>query len=368
MKRILIAAAAALALSASQAQEPKAPVRLAIIGLVHDHAGGFIPKLAGRKDIRLVGIVEPDHDLAARYAASFHLEAGLFHDTLDDLLAHTNVEAVALFTCPFDHPGIVELCAPHGLAIMMEKPLAVNMQGAVAIATASEKYHVPVIVNYQSTWNPAHQAIYDIVHEPGGIGSVRRMICCYGHRGPKEIGCSEDFLKWLTDPKLNGGGALVDFGCYGANLMTWMMDGRPPLAVSAVTLHTKPDVYPKVDDDATIVLTYPNAVGVIQASWNWPYSRGDFEVYGQSGYVLARGQNSLRLRADEGKEIEKPAKPLEGPAADELSYLVAVTRREIQPSGPSSLKFNLMVTLILDAARESALTGRRVELGRGFAH
>jgi predicted dehydrogenase len=364
MKRILMAGAAALALSATQAQEPKPPVRLAIIGLVHDHAGGFIPKLAGRADIQLAGIVEPDHNLAARYAASLHLDAGLFHDTLEDLLAHTKVEAVALFTSPYEHRQMVELCAPHGLAIMMEKPLAVNMEAAMAILAASKKFNVPVIVNYQSTWNPGNQAVYDIVHQPGGIGPVRRMIACYGHRGPKEVGCSDDFLKWLTDPKLNGGGAVVDFGCYGADLMTCLMDGQAPISVSAVTLHIKPDVYPKVDDDATIVLTYPKAVGVIQASWNWPDSRADFEVYGQSGYVLARGRDSLRVRVGEDKEVEKPAVPLQGPAADELSYLVAITRREIQPSGPSSLRVNLVVTMILDAARESARTGRRMKLGR----
>jgi predicted dehydrogenase len=238
------------------------------------------------------------------------------------------------------------------------------MEAAQAIADASEKYKVPIIVNYQSTWNPGNQAVYDIVHHSSGLGPVRRMISCYGHSGPKEIGCSEDFLKWLTDPKLNGGGALVDFGCYGANLMTWLMDGQLPTSVSAVTLHIKPDVYPKVEDDATIVLTYPQAVGIIQASWNWPYSRSDFDVYGLSGYVLASGRDSLRIRTGEAKEIEKPAKPLQGLAADELSYLVAITRREIQPSGRSSLKLNMRVTMILDAARESARTGRRIKLGR----
>jgi predicted dehydrogenase len=142
------------------------------------------------------------------------------------------------------------------------------------------------------------------------------------------------------------------------------MDGQPPTSVSAVTLHIKPDVYPKVDDDATILLTYPQAAGIIQASWNWPYSRADFDVYGQSGYVLARERDSLRLRMGEDKEQEKQVKPLDGPAADEISYLVAVTRREIQPSGPSSLQVNMVVTMILDAARESAITGRRIILGR----
>jgi predicted dehydrogenase len=245
---------------------------------------------------------------------------------------------------------------------MMEKPLAVNMEAARAIADASKKNNVPVIVNYFSTWDPVNGAVYDLAHQAGGVGPVRRMIGCFGHGGPKEIGCSEDFLKWLTDPKLNGGGAVVDFGCYGANLMTWLMDGQAPLSVFAVTLHNKPEVYPKVDDDATIVLTYPKAVGVIQASWCWPYSRGDMQVFGPSGFVQTGDRGSVRVRQGQGNEVQRPAKPLQGPAADELSYLVAVTRREIQPSGPSSLAENLVVTEILDAARESARTGRRIEL------
>ena len=80
-----------------------------------------------------------------------------------------------------------------------------------------------------------------------------------GHQGPKEIGCSADFLNWLTDPVKNGGGAVVDFGCYGANLMTGLMNGKAPVSVTAVLRHIKPDVYPKVDDDATILLEYPGA-------------------------------------------------------------------------------------------------------------
>jgi predicted dehydrogenase len=144
--------------------------------------------------------------------------------------------------------------------------------------------------------------------------------------------------------------------------MTWMMDGQPPTSVYAVTLHLKPDVYPKVDDDATIVLTYPKAVGVIQGSWNWPCARSDIEVYGQSGYVVAPRRDALRVSRGGGDEVGVMAKPLEGPAADEIPYLVAIARREIQPSGPSSLAVNLVVTRILDAARESAKTGRKVEL------
>ena len=114
--------------------------------------------------------------------------------------------------------------------------------------------------------------------------------------GPKAINVQPEFLAWLSDPVKNGGGALFDFGCYGANLMTWLMDNQRPLAVTAVTQQFQPDVYPRVDDEATILLEYPKAQGIIQASWNWPFNRKDLEVYGEHGSAIATGGNGLRDR------------------------------------------------------------------------
>jgi predicted dehydrogenase len=338
------------------------PVHLAIYGLVHDHVKGLLPGLLKRKDVQLVGLVEPDHDLAMRIAKSYKLSPDLFHATLDDLLAHTNVDAVAIFTCTYDHRRVVEECAPHGVTIMMEKPLAVSLADGRAIAVASKKYNVPVIVNYETTWYAGNQAAYDLVCKQKAIGDIRKMVVHDGHFGPIEIGCSRDFTDWLTDPKLNGGGALVDFGCYGADLMTWLMQGERPTSVFAVTQHIKPDVYPKVEDEATIIVTYPKAQGIIQASWNWPYNRKDMEIYGKSGYVLVPHSNVLRVMKNNGAENESTVPRLTGPESDSLSYLAAVVRKEIQPSGLSSLPVNLTVMEILDAARQSAKTGKRIDL------
>jgi predicted dehydrogenase len=183
-----------------------------------------------------------------------------------------------------------------------------------------------------------------------------------GHRGPKEIGCSTNFLAWLTDPVLNGGGALNDFGCYGANLATWLLDGQRPISVQAMTQRIKPDVYPKVEDEATIIVTYPKAQAIIQASWNWPFDRKDMEVYGRTGYVFVPNANLLRMRLPNTRETEVKPAALTGPQADAISYLAAVVRDEIVPTGLSSLEVNMTVTEILDAAHKSARTGKRVEL------
>ena len=66
--------------------------------------------------------------------------------------------------------------------------------------------------------------------------------------------------------------------------------------MTAMTQTIKPEIYAHVDDEATVLLEYPGAQGIIQASWNWPFDRKDFEVYGQHGYAIAIRGNDLRVR------------------------------------------------------------------------
>src|SRR5690606_38319991 len=93
-----------------------------------------------------------------------------------------------------------------------------------------------------------------------------------------------------------GAGALIDFGCYGANLMIWLMDGVKPLSVTAIINQNKPEVYARVDDEATIILQYESAQSIIQGSWNWSFSRKDMEVYGDKGYAIAVDATNVRQR------------------------------------------------------------------------
>lgn len=362
----ILSVAVAVACSVSvvaQAQDGKPPVRVAVVGLSHDHAYGFFPSLRGRSDVELVGVVETNRALIATYTQRYQFGTNLFFASLDELFAKTKVQLVAAFSSTFEHRAIVERCATEHVDVMVEKPLAVNMEHARAIEAAAKRGNIQVFVNYETTWYPANHAAYAMVCDRKEIGEIRKLVIHDGHRGPQEIGCSEHFLAWLTDPVLNGGGALNDFGCYGANLATWLMDGQRPLSVMAVTQRIKPDVYPKVEDEATIVVTYPQAQAIFQASWNWAIDRKDMEIYGSTGQVFVPRSNLVRARLTrESKETEITPPPLTGPNADAISYLVAVARKEIVPSGLSSLSVNMTVVEILDAAHESARTGRRVDL------
>jgi glucose-fructose oxidoreductase len=362
---------------ASWAQE-KAPLRVAIAGMVHGHVDGFLSGAVKRKDIEIVGVAEPDRALFEQYAKKYGLDTKLYHADLEELLGNTHPEAVLIYTNTLDHRKMVEICAKHAqllprsgvnippagsrFTVMMEKPLAASAEDAHAIAELAKASKTTVLVNYFTTWEPSRHAAYELA-KGGSIGEVRKIVAHDGHGGPKEIGVGPEFLGWLTDPKLNGGGALYDFGCYGVDFMTWLMGGARPLTVTAVTLQIKPDVYPKVDDDATIVLTYPKAVGIVQASWNWPFGRSDVEIYGKTGEVKTLGRGALEVRKAGEKQAEKvEAKGLAPPMDDELSYLRAVVREGLKPEGPGSLEVNVVVSEILEAARESAKSGKTGEM------
>ena len=355
----------ALALIASCiAQTPQpTPLRVVIIGLVHGHVEGFLQQSLHRPDIRLVGIAESNQQLAADYAKKYSLDPKLLFTDTDAMLAQTHPQAALVYTNTRDHRQAVEICSRHGVPVMMEKPLAVSVDDARAIETAARQGHIQVLVNYETTWYSSNRAAYDLVHQ-NALGGVRKIVIHDGHNGPKEIGVGPEFLAWLTDPKLNGGGALFDFGCYGADLATWLMDGQRPLTVTAVTQHIKPQIYPNVDDEATVVLTYPKAQAILQASWNWPFGRKDMEVYGESGYVITVGRDAVRVRRpnEDKEEPQATAPPLTAPYDDSLSYLRAVVLNGMKPEGLSSLETNVIVTEILDAARRSAREGKTVQL------
>jgi predicted dehydrogenase len=357
----VIAAFLLVTLSVSAAQPSPAPLRVAIAGLVHGHADGFFQRSLHRTDIEIVGIAEPDPQVASRYATRFGLEQKLFFTDLEDMLRKTRPQAVLAYTNTYDHRRVVEICARHGVHVMMEKPLAVSADDAHAIEDAARKGKIQVLVNYETSWYRSNHTAYDLVHEKA-IGDIRKVVVHDGHQGPKEIGVQPEFFAWLTDPKLDGGGALYDFGCYGADLMTWLMDDQRPTSVTAVTQQIKPEIYPRVDDEATIVLTYPKAQAILQASWNWPFDRKDMEVYGQTGYVITVRCDDVRVRLAGKEEQQVAARPVPSPYDDSLAFLRAVIVDGVSPAGPSSLETNVTVAQILDAARQSASSGKTILL------
>ena len=338
------------------------PLRVGIVGLVHGHVHGFLDQSRHSSEIEIVGVAEPDTQLLSQAATRYGFDRSILFADLEEMLQKVHPQAVLVYTNTADHRRVVEICARHGVQVVMEKPLAVSLEDALAIEKAAHSGKIQVLVNYETSWYRSNHAAYDLVHE-GAIGDIRKVVVHDGHKGPKQIGVEPEFLAWLTDPKLNGGGALFDFGCYGADLMTWLMDGQRPQTVTTVTQQIEPEIYSRVDDEATIILTYPKAQAIVQASWNWPFDRKDMEVYGQTGYAITVKKDDIRVRrGGQNAEQQVAAKPVPAPYDNELSYVRAVIVDGAKPDALSSLETNVTATEILDAARRSAAEGKTITL------
>jgi len=338
------------------------PVRIGVVGLVHGHVGWILKRAPGDQ-VQMVGIAEPNRELAERLSKKHGFSMEIVYPTVEEMLDAVRPEAVADFGPIVGHRATIEAAADRGVDVMVEKPLAFTHEDRRAIAEAAERAGIHVLTNYETTWYATVHRIREMVQD-GDLGPIRKIVVRDGHPGPIEIGVPPEFEEWLLDPVQNGGGAITDFGCYGADLSVWLMGGRKPLSVTALAQTIKPDKYPNVDDEATILLEYPEAQVIIQASWNWPFARKDMAVYGATGYAKGDGRTGLRVRlkdapAEKGLQLD----PLAGPEADPFDYLAAVVRGKVDPEGSLwSLDVNLKVVEILAAARESARTGRRVEL------
>ncbi|HYF33579.1 MAG TPA: Gfo/Idh/MocA family oxidoreductase [Chitinophagaceae bacterium] len=344
----------------------QAPLRIGVVGLTHTHVHGVLARKQ-KGDIQIVGIVEPNRDLARRYMNQYGLSMDLVYSSLQEMLDKAKPAAVCAFNTIYQHLEVVQACAPRGIHVMVEKPLAVNLDHARQMEALARRHNIHLLTNYETTWYPSNHKVYAMLHEEKALGDIRKVVVHDGHQGPREIGVNKEFLDWLTDPVQNGGGAVTDFGCYGANLLTWLMKGERPVSVMAVTQQIKPEIYPKVDDEATIIVTYPKAQGIIQASWNWTFSRKDMEVYGTQGYAIAQDPSTIRLRLDEKNAESVTILPgRQSPHDDPYAYFAAVIAGNIkpQPSDLSSLENNMIVMEILDAAIRSAKSGRLVQLSR----
>jgi predicted dehydrogenase len=322
-------------------------------------AGGIL----SRPDVQVVGIVEPDQKLFDSYAARFQLSPELHFHSIQEMVAHAHPQAILVFTATSEHRRVVEESASLGVHVMMEKPLAISYKDALAIQDAAHRGKIHVLVNYETSWYPSNTEAFNLFKQ-GALGPMVKAIFREGHQGPKLIGVGPEFLSWLTDPKQNGAGALFDFGCYGPDLMTWFMNGEAPLSVMAVTKHFQPEVYPKVDDEAVIVLNYANAVAIVEASWNWPFGVKQMEVFGRTGYARALDSTELIVRkANDASGQDRKETAIPRPYDDPLHYFEAVLSGAIaEENSLSSLKTNITVTEILDAARQSAQTGKAVSL------
>ena len=175
-------------------------LRVVIAGLNHDHIHGILNQY-NKGLVNITGIAEPDKQLQEKYKKMYHLPDSLFSVDLKKLVLQKRPDAVLGYNAAGKHLQIVEICAPLGISVMVEKPLAANLAQAKQIEILANKYHIKVLTNYETTWYGSYNDVYNTINKDS-IGAIKKIVVHDGHQGPKEIGCSADFLKMADRPSI----------------------------------------------------------------------------------------------------------------------------------------------------------------------
>lgn len=332
-------------------------VRIGILGLSHDHVWDFV---AHRADVPGVDIVAAgDADPLLRAKATAQGIKTTFADPYE-IIARNDIDAVAIFA---DNRSSVDLgiaAAQRGLHVFVEKPIAADYAGAVALHTATKRAGVTLMVNWPIAWWPNIQYACQLI-ERGRIGELFQVQYRAAHCGPRELGCSPQFVDWLYDPYRNGAGVIMDYCCYGAAL-TCMFLGLPS-RVSTVAGRLRKDDLP-AEDNAVMVMQHATAISTATASWTQQGHLTSYEpmFYGDKGTLVARNGKLILSDAehDEGTALRVPK------AADfcahALEHYVAVIRGDVDLLPLCSPEVGLMAQHVLEAGIISANTNQAVSL------
>jgi len=334
--------------------------KIAIVGLVHSHVWGHLSTILKSKDVKLVGVAEPNPALVAE-AEKAGVDKALITDNYVQMLDKTKPDIVWAFVENNRHLEIVKACAPRKINVIFEKPLASTGADAREIRKIAAQSGIKIMTNYQMAWWPANYVAKKASETE--IGKVYRLHGIVGHGGPGSTGPRNSaFFAWLTDPVKNGAGALMDFGCYNALWSLWYL-GKPD-TVYAHANHLRPETFPKVEDNADLILGYKNGVGIFEGSWDLPRGFQDLEVFGINGsvYMEQRAVTLQKSREREGKKLDLT--PLAPAEAEPIAFMVDHLRNNKPIEGLTAIDINVSVIEIIDAAKQSIATGKAVKFGQ----
>jgi len=264
--------------------------RIGVLGLTHDHVWQNLRELSGTPHGLLTAVADPNKPLLERAKKEF--ECATYKDPLT-LLQRERLDAVYIFGDNALSVEMAEAAAERGLHIMVEKPMAADLIGADRMLAAARRANVRLMVNWPFAWRPQMQHALTLARG-GEIGRIWQTKYRAAHEGPLELGCSAFFVGWLYDPELNGAGALMDYGCYGACLSAYLL-GLPSRVSAVGGRLCKEDVL--AEDNAIILMSYPRAISIAEASWTQIGNLTSYVAvfYGTSGTIFVEAGEQGRV-------------------------------------------------------------------------
>jgi predicted dehydrogenase len=351
--------------------------RLGVIGFAHMHVDHLLDQFARLPDVEWVACADTVPAVPSRSTLPGTRGHSLkrarevtgiprVYDDYRDMLDREQFDAIVF--CPENarHGEVAEAVASKGVHMVTEKPMAASLAEALRMVRAARAHDVALMVNWPITWSPAIRAMKALLEE-GTIGDVWEIKWRNGaSMGPLSYSDTqptdaEKGAEWWHQ-EAAGGGALLDYCCYGACLSRWFL-GEPAVAAMGIRANLASH-YGDADDNAIITVRFPRALAILEGTWTtWHVGVPTGPIaYGTRGTLVADGGvvRVYTTRSYGPGEPDQTVEPAPLPAgratlAEEFTHHLE-TGEALHPT--LDMMHNLEVMAILDAGIRSATSGR----------
>jgi predicted dehydrogenase len=361
-------------------------LRFGVVGLTSDHVWDMGDGLAALPEVQIVAASDGYPELREKAAAQWGLEHT--YEGTDELLDGARPDAILVCCDNAGKAAVVESAARRGVHVYQDKPMAATLEQARRSAAAARAAGISLMIAYHRAFDPVYAEVGSVLNS-GALGTLYLARGVIGHGGPIEFGCTKYFYEWLFDPVKNGGGSFIDEGCY---LLDSFIDQLGPVAeVSAFTTQMGVrDYLPQgIEDNAVAILRFRSgALGLLDAKWGQvgpapvltsyhgttgtlsnPPGRWDLystaEVSPPDGWepMDAGGSDGMHGSMPSGLRGWRRQAPRRGSAGrggDEQRYFVDHVLRGDPIDGAAGIDVALHTQAVIEAAYESARSGRAV--------
>ena len=353
--------------------------RLGVIGFAHSHVKGLIDRFDALPNVEWVACADTVPAIKPLSAKRDTRQANVkwfqektdvtkVYDCYEEMLEKETFDIIIFCPPNAQHGEVAEAIAAKGIHMITEKPMDASLSGALRMVRAAKANNVKAMVNWPTTWYPGIRAIKKLIDD-GVIGDVWEVKWRNGpSMGPLSYNKGDEIL---TDPEKGsewwhqmapGGGALLDYCCYGACLSRWFID-EPAQAAIAIKANMTSH-YGDGDDNAVITVRFPKAIAILEGTWTTWHSGVESGpiIYGTKGTIVATTAG-IKVYTTRSYEVGEPDQIIEGdPLPEGRSNLAEEFIHHIETGEPLHVtlgpEFNLEAMAILDAGIRSAASGK----------
>ncbi len=343
-------------------------VRVGVIGCGKISQVRHLPEYEANPHAQIVALydvnLERARELAERYGATAY-------ETLDELLAAPDVDAVSVCTSNATHAEATIKALQAGKHVLCEKPMAITFEECEQMVAAADAAGRQLMIDQNQRFAKAHIRAKELL-DAGRIGRVLTFRTTFGHGGPETWSVDPGTGSWFFDPKRAAMGAMADLGVHKTDLIQWLIGQTVVSTTAHVTTLDKRDPEGNlvgVDDNAVCIYRMSGgAVGTMTASWTY-YGPEDNStvIYGTEGVMRIYDDpaHSIVIDRRDGErelyDVEAIQTNDNQTASGIIDAFVACLEDGTESAIPAASVLPAMRAVF--ASIESSKTGKTIEIG-----